>query len=414
MPKQAQKSETMKDQWYFFALSNYLDLHKLSWNAIVCACLKVTSLTHLQTASLALRNVLGSFETISANASYGLDTSPMVKQSGTNYSLVWSKPILHPFHKIPFHSYVVSAYRNVHTQKLHSSYDLGVDGFQFKYRFPMLSEIWGLAQNEFNYDLIWREIKNAAPTASFEVREQVGHALKSSISHVLTYDTRDDPMLPRRGTLFRAASEVSGFNIPSGDSTVGLGGNVNHLKHESTLSRTTSLDILRLPTFTLTNTLKLGSLIPISPSESTHLSERFLTGGPLSIRGFEMHGLGPTAPRFDTGTLRFDSAIGRDGLGSNTYYGFSSGLMFPLLPRWKTKDVRGHLWANAGSGLDDLASSESILKKLRDSSSICIGAGLALKFSIIRLEINYCLPVRVISSDRVKSGWQWGVGMEFM
>lgn len=56
---------------------------------------------------------------------------------------------------------------------------------------------------------------------SFEVREQAGVSLKSSLKHILSMDLRDDLIFPSGGSLFQLTSEIAG-----------VGGDVGFLKNE--------------------------------------------------------------------------------------------------------------------------------------------------------------------------------------
>ena len=46
--------------------------------------------------------------------------------------------------------------------------------------------------------------------------------------------------------------------------------------------------------------------------------------------------------------------------------------------------------------------------------SVSCGAGLLVRFSSIRFELNYCVPVVAQSLDQLAQGLQFGVGLEFL
>ncbi|KAJ3085924.1 hypothetical protein HK100_008885 [Physocladia obscura] len=77
--------------------------------------------------------------------------------------------------------------------------------------------------------------------------------------------------------------------------------------------------------------------------------------------------------------------------------------------------IKGHFFANAGNMIkfDDERNIIGSTRKLFDSFSTAVGLGLAVRFSILRLEINYCFPISVTRTDGVKSGLQFGVGLHF-
>lgn len=58
-------------------------------------------------------------------------------------------------------------------------------------------------------------------SAAFQVREQTGPSLKSSVRHILTFDRRDTPILPTCGSLIKLTQEFAG-----------LGGNIGFFKND--------------------------------------------------------------------------------------------------------------------------------------------------------------------------------------
>lgn len=64
----------------------------------------------------------------------------------------------------------------------------------------------------FQYETSWRYLSGLANyKPDFEIIEQFDHSLKTSISHIYTYDTRDNAALASSGTLFRLTNEYAGF-----------------------------------------------------------------------------------------------------------------------------------------------------------------------------------------------------------
>lgn len=58
-------------------------------------------------------------------------------------------------------------------------------------------------KHNIQYEAAWRELGTLSKTASFSVREESGHTLKSAIRHILTVDKRDALIFPKTGSLFR-------------------------------------------------------------------------------------------------------------------------------------------------------------------------------------------------------------------
>jgi outer membrane protein insertion porin family len=69
--------------------------------------------------------------------------------------------------------------------------------------------------------LVWRENHSLLPNASFSVRDNAGHSLKSSISHAFAYNDLDCEVLPTKGLRFSINQEIAG-----------LGGNIGFFKNE--------------------------------------------------------------------------------------------------------------------------------------------------------------------------------------
>ena len=198
----------------------------------------------------------------------------------------------------------------------------------------------------------------------------------------------------------------------------GLGGDVHHLKTELEGQQLFSLKDFVFLIFSsfissqknLSLSLRTGYLHPLHASSSTRINERFYLGGPLTIRGFKQYGVGPRQ--------------GTCVLGGDTYWASGVSLFTPL-PFMDLDTFRGHLFANAGSliSLDRcrlialswflaLAIKDALLDLTRPS--IAAGVGLLVRFSFLRFEVNYCVPVVVRETDVVKPGIQFGIGLEFM
>lgn len=85
--------------------------------------------------------------------------------------------------------------------------------------------------------------------------------------------------------------------------------------------------------------------------------------------------------------------------------------MFPI-PYLPPSIIRGHSFVNGGVLLPSIGSFKDF-HPLKDSS-IAAGIGLIVRFTSFRLELNYCVPLLASPSDRIKPGFQFGIGMHFM
>ena len=87
-------------------------------------------------------------------------------------------------------------------------------------------------RNSLRWESSWRYLSSSDLNTSFKVREQLGHSLKSSITHVYTHDRRDNPILPNSGFMFRLLNEYAGFHKDGG---------VSFRKHEVECQYNTSI-----------------------------------------------------------------------------------------------------------------------------------------------------------------------------
>ncbi|KAI8911110.1 surface antigen-domain-containing protein [Gorgonomyces haynaldii] len=324
--------------------------------------------------SINIRNVFGRAETLAANTLYGLDTgekftSPQKMGAAKSHQIVFTKPLLN------------DQYLEL------SGYALDRGSTIFK---PFAETLTGLnakfTQNWFNlkytaqYDLTWRELHSLSPNASIQIRKDAGHSLKSSVSHSLVYDSRDDQVHPNTGALLKAFQELAG-----------LGGDVRFFKTEASAASAHTLG-----PFTLISSVRGGALLPLN-GDHTRISDKFFMGGPQSVRGFRQHGIGPREKD--------------DSLGGEVYVGGSCGLQFKV-PALPYHHVRGQLFVNGGS----LAPLQESLKKQYERllyPSIACGVGIACRFTSFKIELNYCLPLVANTTDQMKPGVQFGIGLEF-
>ncbi|KAF7285528.1 hypothetical protein GWI33_010527 [Rhynchophorus ferrugineus] len=249
----------------------------------------------------------------------------------------------------------------------------------------------------FKHNLQWegiiRDLSTLTRTSSFDVREQSGPSLKSSVKHILSMDLRDDLIFPNSGSLVQLTSELAG-----------IGGNVGFLKNELFLQENYSLfeDIV------LQTSLMVGYLSSVSKDKRITIADRCYLGGPLSVRGFETRGVGPHSDG--------------DALGANAYWAAGVHLFTPL-PFRPGKGgfgelFRTHFFANAGNvGNLNLAklNNTDLLEAFRTNVRISYGLGVALRLgNMARLEVNYCFPIRYDKGDQTHPGVQFGIGIQFL
>lgn len=134
---------------------------------------------------LKLPNLLGRAEKVTFQFSYGTKE--------TSYGLSFFKPQPGNFER----NFSVNLYK-VTGQFPWSSLRETDRGVSAEYSFP----IWKTSHT-IKWEGVWRELGCLSRTASFAVRKESGHSLKSSLSHAMVIDSRNSSILPRRGALLK-------------------------------------------------------------------------------------------------------------------------------------------------------------------------------------------------------------------
>ncbi|KAF5929568.1 hypothetical protein HPG69_006290 [Diceros bicornis minor] len=225
---------------------------------------------------------------------------------------------------------------------------------------------------------VWRELGCLSRTASFAVRKESGHSLKSSLSHAMVIDSRNSSILPRRGALLKVNQELAGYT----------GGDVNFIKEDFELQLNKQLIFDSVFSASLWG----GMLVPIGDKPSS-IADRFYLGGPTSVRGFSMHSVGPQSEG--------------DYLGGEAYWAGGLHLYTPLPFRPGQGGFgelfRTHFFLNAGNlcNLNYGDGPKAHIRKLAECIRWSYGAGIVLRLgNIARLELNYCVPMGVQTGDR--------------
>ncbi|XP_059392797.1 sorting and assembly machinery component 50 homolog A [Carassius carassius] len=323
---------------------------------------------------LKLPNVFGRAEKLTFQFSYGTKE--------TSYGLSFFKPQPGHFER----NFSINLYK-VTGQFPWSSLRETDRGVSTEFSFP----IWR-TNHTLKWEGVWRELGCLARTASFAVREESGHSLKSSLSHTMVIDTRNSTILPRKGALLKINQELAGYT----------GGDVSFLKEdfEIQLNKTLFWDSV------LSTSLWGGMLLPLGHKPSC-IADRFYLGGPTSVRGFSMYSIGPQSEG--------------DYLGGEAYWAGGLHLYTPLPfrpGRGGFGDLfRTHFFLNAGNlcNLNYGEGPRAHLSKLAECIRWSYGAGIVLRLgNIARLELNYCIPMGVQSGDRICDGVQFGAGIRFL
>ena len=264
------------------------------------------------------------------------------------------------------------------TKHTASGFQEQVTGAQAEVQFPSFLGKHGLA---LSWD--WRNLGEFSPTVPLSVRQDAGHTLKCAVKHTLEADERDDPVAPTSGYVARLTHELAG-----------LGGDVFFGKMDVHMQVFREL----FWNWVFSVSLWTGFLKPLSPSK---INDRFLLGGPTTLRGFGLWGIGPREQGHS--------------LGGDVYWSTGAHLFIPLpfVPRNElTERVRVHTFLTAGN-LIQYRAPFRIGALMRDVRLSC-GAGLTVRLGIAQIEFNYSVPLKACATDSVSPGFQFGIGVEML
>lgn len=311
---------------------------------------------------------------------YSLDTLALSQAS-----------ISSPLFASPDHNISLAAFAQDRDLTSYASLIEGVRGLRLALQLqsPLGSPLSGT--HELGLDVTHRHLSRLLPTASLSIKRLAGHSIKSSLSHLYTRDTRDDPFTATQGHYLKVLQEYAG-----------LGGDAQHYKieTEAQMSRTFA------PGWAYSLAAQ-GGLLRSLTNVSPLFCDRFQLGGPVSLRMFRFNSLGPKD--------------GLDSLGGDVFYSLGASLFAPI-PRCTHWPLKVHAFGNIGQ-LIQLDATQSLLhssnqrllgSELFATPSSSIGVGLMYRQGNLRAEINFGLPVTMRAGDGARKGVQLGIGVSFM
>lgn len=135
--------------------------------------------------------------------------------------------------------------------------------------------------------------------------------------------------------------------------------------------------------------------------KSTYLPDRTFLGGPNSVRGWKVGGLGLSD--------RVDS------LGGELAYGLGASLLLPV-PNKEHWPLKIHSFVNAGKVVryDTDRTFADNITKLYSNPSLSVGLGIMYRLDPLRVEINFSMPLIARKGERLARGLSVGVGIEFL
>jgi outer membrane protein insertion porin family len=249
-----------------------------------------------------------------------------------------------------------------------SSFRLDTTGFRLRTGYAISER---LRQN-WTYTLSFDDVRTDIDTSAF-IQASYGKSSTSSLSHSLTWDTRNSRFEPS-----------SGFVLSTSNELAGLGGSERFIKNR--VSGGWHKEVYT--DFVLSVFGQAGAVFGLG--QDTDINQRFFLGGD-SLRGFEFAGVGPRDLDTD------------DAIGGNYFYSGTAELGFPLgIP--DELGFRGRLFADAGSlfGLDN----KNITKNgapvnFTNSSALraSIGVGVSWRSTLGPVTVDFGFPILKEDSD---------------
>nr|XP_043612320.1 sorting and assembly machinery component 50 homolog B-like [Erigeron canadensis] len=269
--------------------------------------------------------------------------------------------------------------------------------------------------HDLAYNLSWRSLTDPSQMASKSIRRQLGHGLLSHLKYTFKIDKRNSPLRPTRGFAFVSASQLGGI-FPDYRS-------LRFIRQEFDLRYALPLGFAR----SALNFGVAGGVIFPWGSEfvnaPTSIHDRFFLGGntspvcslggPTSLLGFKIRGLGPSELKREVKTNSEDknsNTSERDFLGGDLAVTAFADLSFDLpLKVLRDSNIHAHAFACAGSltKLTENSFREFSFQKYRDSFRSSAGFGLIIPTRLFRMEINYCYILKQHEHDRAKTGVQF-------
>jgi len=220
-----------------------------------------------------------------------------------------------------------------------SSFDTDSTGFGLRAGYRITEDL----RQDWNYSFRLAKISNVADDASTLIQAAVGTETTSQISHILTYDKRNNALSPSDGYIFRVRTDLAG-----------LGGSIRHLRNDAKATKFFPI----ADQWVASIKGEAGYILGLG--DDVHVLERFFVGGD-SLRGFATRGVGPRDFLTD------------DALGGEWKYTGSLELTFPLgLP--EELGVGGRTFTDFGSS----GKLEPKNSNVRDTTSLRMAAGIGL------------------------------------
>jgi outer membrane protein insertion porin family len=308
--------------------------------------------------SIAERNLFGRGQKLELKATVGSVTQ--------NVNLSYTEPYIYD---IPL-SGTLTFYN---WQYDYDDYDKDSYGTGIKLSYPLMDYTRG----SLGYIYDWAKITNAQETAPDSIKELQGENVKSSITSMLSFDSRDNTFVPTTGSRHSVSYEFAG-----------LGGDIGFMKY---IGKTSWYHPLFWE-FVLAPHAE-GGYVNKTKEKKLPDYEKFYMGGIGSMRGFDRDDLAPK------------DADG-NSIGGDKYVQFNLDLTFPLL---KEQGVFGSLFFDTGKVYGDEEKIELDPGDLRQSAGL--GFRWMSPMGPIRLEYGWILDPQ--DSDGASGKFEFSMASAF-
>jgi outer membrane protein insertion porin family len=308
--------------------------------------------------SVAERNLFGRGQKVELKATVGTKTQ--------NIDLSFTEPYIHD---IPLSGTI----HIFNWQYDFDDYDKDSYGAGIKLSYPLLDYTRG----SLGYIYDWANITNIQDTAPDSIKDLEGKNIKSSITPMLSYDSRDNTFVATTGSKHSISYEFAG-----------LGGDIGFMKYIGKATWYLSLfkGLVLAPHAE-------GGYVNKTKDKKLPDYEKFYMGGIGSLRGFERDDL---APKDDEG----------NSVGGDKYVQFNLDLTFPLL---KEQGVYGGLFFDTGKVYGDNEKIELDPNDLRQSAGL--GFRWMSPMGPIRLEYGFILDPH--DDDHGMGNWEFSMASAF-
>ena len=222
-----------------------------------------------------------------------------------------------------------------------SSFDTDTTGLGLRAGYRITEEL----RQDWGYSFRFSKISDVSSDASTLIQAAIGTETTSQVSHTLTYDKRDNALIPTNGYIVRVRNDLAG-----------LGGSMRHLRNKVKAAKFYPI----ADQWVASVSGSAGHIVGLG--EDVHVLQRFFVGGD-NLRGFATRGIGPRDSLTD------------DALGGEWMYTGSFQLTFPLgLP--EEFGVGGRAFTDFGS----TGKLEPTASFVKDVSSLRMGAGMGLTY----------------------------------